>query len=219
MKHCWKSDDGRIVLYCGDCMKILSLLEGIDAVITDPPYGINREASARPNATFSGKLVGDEKEFDPSFWIKFAPTILMWGANNFSSRLPRGGWMVWDKRLHEDADRMLGSPFELAWTNKPACYKIIRVLHGGVINADSFKGIHGRRFHPTQKPILVMIKCMDYLRIPTDAFVLDPYMGSGSTGIACLRSKRRFVGIEIVPEYFEIAVKRVQNEYSGFFKP
>ena len=219
MKRCYKSEDGRIVLYCGDCMKLLSLVNPLDAVITDPPYGISRESSVRPNAVFTGVLVGDEKEFDPSSWIGFAPIVLMWGANNFSSRLPRGGWIVWDKRLHKDADRMLGSPFELAWTNNITCYKMIRVLHGGAVNADSFEGKNQRRFHPTQKPVLVMMKCMEYLRVPTDGLILDPYMGSGSTAIACCRSKHRFIGIEIVPEFFEIAVKRVQNEYSGFFKP
>lgn len=214
MKHCWKSDDGRIALYCIDCIKLLPhlKLEKIGAVITDPPYGISREASSRPHSVFKGKLKGDEQDFDPSPWIGMAPIVILWGANNFSSWLPRGGWIVWDKRLSKRVDNMLGSPFELAWHSNPKLYKMIRVLHGGVINADSKEGDNKRRLHPTQKPIQVMSRCIEISKLSPDSIVLDPYMGSGTTGIACIRTGHRFIGIEIDEGYFQIAAKRIKDE-------
>lgn len=212
MKPAWKSNCGNVVLYYGDCKKLLPM--ECDAVVADPPYGINY-LSPKPGAVFSkesDRVKGDEKEFNPTPFL-YPKKVLLFGGNNFCKSLPYGGWIVWDKRLSERADRIFGSPFELAWTSNPKLYKMIRVGHGAYLNADN---PGQRRFHPTQKPIKVMLKCLEYLKIAPGETVFDPFMGSGSTGLACILKGIRFVGCEIKKEYFEIAKKRIQRELSGF---
>jgi DNA modification methylase len=134
------------------------------------------------------------------------PTIF-WGGNNFSAKLPRGGWLCWDKRCSANADKMFGSPFELAWISDTRKFKMLRLQHGGVINAD---GYGHKRLHPTQKPINLMLWCIEFIDGTT---ILDPFMGSGTTGVACLKTKRRFIGIEINPAYYAIAVMRCKATY------
>lgn len=86
---------------------------------------------------------------------------------------------------------------------------MVRILHGGVVNAD---GAGIGRDHPTQKPIGLMIWCVQ--QFTEDAkIILDPFMGSGTTGVACVKLGRKFIGIEIEPKYFEIACKRIQAAY------
>ena len=183
----------------------------VDAVITDPPYGIdyNPKQYKRWNGETSPfeKLIGDESEFDPSPLLNFR-NVVLWGANNFANKLPRGGWLCWDKRTNERADNMIGSPFELAWTNNQKTYKMLRLQHGGVINADSTTGNNQKRLHPTQKPIALMEWCIKLFTNEGDT-ILDPFMGSGTTGVACARLNRNFIGIEINPQYFEIAQRRI----------
>jgi DNA modification methylase len=106
----------------------------------------------------------------------------------------------------ETADRMLGSPFELAWVNRTSGFdRIYRIQHGGVVNADG----HGiKRVHPTQKPIELMKRIIEDYTKPGD-LVVDPFCGSGTTGIACNITDRRFIGIEIDPHYAKIAEERV----------
>jgi len=136
---------------------------------------------------------------------------LAFGANNFPEQLPhRGRWLCWDKRtIDGSADAMLGSPFELAWANKESGYdKIVRVLHGGVVNADG-----GKRVHPTQKPISVMVQSIKWAA-PQTQTILDPFMGSGTTGVACVKLGRKFIGIEIDEGYFDIACRRIEDAVS-----
>jgi len=70
-----------------------------------------------------------------------------------------------------------------------------------------------QRDHPTQKPIRVMERCIELARIPPAATVLDPFMGSGTTGVACANLGRWFIGIEIEPRYFDIACERIRRAY------
>ena len=98
-----------VTLYQGDCLEILPTLEGVDAVVTDPPYGIAYEASRYVGASFSGVMQGDDSDFDPRTLLALNKPTIIWGANNFSDRLPRGGWIVWDKRCCVEADRAFGS--------------------------------------------------------------------------------------------------------------
>jgi|GEM_PF-6402213 len=96
------------------------------------------------------------------------------------------------------------------------CEAVIkRLLHGGVVNADSLKGNNAERLHPTQKPINLVKWTMDEANMPAGAVVLDPYMGSGTTGIACLRTGRRFVGIEKDPTHYATALARITEELEG----
>ncbi len=193
----------------GDALEVLkSLPPGcVDATICDPPYGIGFDSGTMQGARFSGqKIYGDDKPFDPRPILGIAPTTVIWGGNNFAELLPRGGWFCWDKRCNEEADKMHTAPFELAWCNDRAKFKIKRLQHGGAVSAD-----RAARVHPTQKPIELMRWCMDVCGVPADALVIDPYCGSGTTGVACVQTGRRFIGIEIEPKYVKIARRRIAD--------
>jgi site-specific DNA-methyltransferase (adenine-specific) len=202
-------------LRLGDCLEILPTLadKSVDAVITDPPYGINYLPEWDKwdgSASDFSKIEGDDKPFDPLPFLKYR-TVVLFGANYYSDKLPLGGWLVWDKRLDEKKDKMIGSPFELAWfvsENTSAKCKMVRVMHGGVINADSVYGNNEKRFHPTQKPIRVMTSIIEAFTKKGDT-ILDPFMGSGSTGVACVKLGRNFIGIEKEPKYYDIAARRI----------
>lgn len=198
--------DGITILH-GDCRDILPTLTKVDLVLTDPPYGIGYEASRYQHASFSGVIAGDEADFSPEFLLPIGKEKILWGANNYAMRLPRGGWLCWDKRVTKEADKILGSPFELAWHSNPAKYEIARILHGGAVNAD------GRfpRQHPTQKPLALMAWCLMECSATTGP-VLDPFMGSGTTLVAARNLGRRAIGIEIEEKYCEIAAKRLQQQ-------
>lgn len=197
----------------GDCLKVLpTLKERIDAVVTDPPYGIAYEASRYQNARFAGVIQGDDKPFDPRPILAISPRCVIWGGNNFAELLPRGGWLCWDKRCNEAADRILGSPFELAWCSDPQKFRMLRLQHGGAISADG-----EARVHPTQKPVYAMQWAMDVCGVPVGATVLDPYCGSGTTGVACMRTGRNFIGIEIDPGYAAIARRRIGEAANHLF--
>lgn len=214
MEPYWVSSDGRHKLFLGDSREVLAQCGkfNADALVSDPPYGIGYEASRYQNASFDGVIKGDSEEFDPPHLVALALPTILWGGNNFAHRLPPGGWLCWDKRVSEAADRILGSPFEMAWCSLRSKFKMIRCLHGGVVNADGY-GI--KRVHPTQKPIRVMEWCLtDVLRLKADSVVLDPYCGSGTTGVACIRTGHRFIGVEIEEKYCKAAVKRMEQELS-----
>jgi len=153
------------------------------------------------------KIEGDNYIFDPSVFLKF-DNIILWGANNYTQNIPFGGWLVWDKRVNPKCDKMYGSPFELAWCSNKKMFKICRLQHGGVINADSEFGNNQKRVHPTQKPIKLMEWCISLISKEDDT-IFDPFMGSGTTGIACVNTYRNFIGIEKNKEYYDIAVKRI----------
>lgn len=202
---------GDATLYCGDCREIIPTLPRVGAVVTDPPYGIDYRAS-QPGAIEYGAIVGDHEPFDPTFLLPLAEIVVLWGGNNFSSRLPLGGWIVWDKRCSPAADRMMGSPFELAWVSRSSCFKIIRMQHGGAKNADALNGdvANEARHHPTQKPVRLMEACLGFFDAKS---VLDPFMGSGTTGIACVNWGRKFYGIEIDPGHFDTACRRIEQAW------
>jgi site-specific DNA-methyltransferase (adenine-specific)/modification methylase len=201
---------GNCRLLLGDCLSIMPTLDKVDAVVTDPPYGIDY-VSDHKNSIDYGKIKNDGVAFDPGPFL-FAKETIMFGGNNFANRLPVGGWIVWDKRCSFAADKIMGSPFELAWCSKKNLYKIIRVLHGGAKNADALNGdvANAARFHPTQKPVVVMCEVVRYTKGET---VFDPFMGSGSTGVACAKLGRKFIGIELEEKYFDIACERIQRAY------
>ena len=198
-------------LYHGDCLEIMPELEPVDLVLTDPPYGISYKPTHKKwNGEMSGwqEITGDSEKFNPEPFMIFN-NVILWGANNFSDSLPTGGWVVWDKRCSIRADKMIGAPIEMAWTSNNSLL-IARIRHGGVINADSVRGNNLIRYHPTQKPIALMIFCIESIKNIKN--VLDPFLGSGTTAIACERLKRRWIGIEIEEKYCEIAAKRIEAE-------
>lgn len=195
-------------LILGDCKLIAPTIGGIDAIVSDPPYGINyvhgaekRKFASRHNER---PIVGDDEPFDPSPWLDW-PCIL-WGANHFSARLPgHGRWLIWDKRdgvgFNDQSD------VEIAWMSGPrAADRIFSHLWSGWTKA-SERGVP--RIHPTQKPIAVMEWCLGFF--PKAKTILDPFMGSASTLVACKRLGISGIGIEIDPQFYDDACRRVDE--------
>lgn len=204
-------EEENIQIFVGDAREILPAIGKVDMIFTDPPYGINYK-SHHQNSLEYNPIVGDDLEFNPSFLLPY-PRVILWGANNYCQNLPIGGWIVWDKRCSEAADRILGSPFELAWSNHRTQFKIIRLLHGGAKNADAPNGdVNNQpRFHPTQKPVKLFSNCIEFCGAQIST-ILDPFMGSGTTLRAAKDLGRKAIGIEIEERYCEIAVKRLAQE-------
>lgn len=202
-----------VVLYRGDCRAILRDLAGsIDAIVTDPPYGISFEKGDGGRAHMNGRAIarqswgmirGDDAPFDPSHLLSAAPDIVLWGADHYAAMLPRGRWIAWDKLDGRESWDSF-SDVEFAWHNRPGAARIFRHLWKGVVRT----GEKGRKAHPNQKPTALMARCIAIIgdRART---IADPYMGSGSTGIAAIEAGRGFVGIELDPHYFDVARRRL----------
>jgi site-specific DNA-methyltransferase (adenine-specific) len=199
-------------LLLGDNREVLPTLPRDLAVVSDPPYGMgwNTDTSrfsggeahhrARRMAGRSdwGVVANDDTPFDPIPWLAFKQCIL-WGANHYAARLPVGTTLVWLKRLDTAFESFL-SDAEVGW---------MKGGHGVYCRRDlSMNHATGtmQRAHPTQKPVGLMQWCIE----KTSGVVLDPYMGSATTGVACVKLGRRFIGIEIEERYFEIACKRIE---------
>lgn len=197
---------GDATLYLGDCMEILPTLPKVDAVITDPPYGISR---AGQQETFTKNSKHKRKHFDDLGWDNGRPSkevfdlllsignkSLFWGGNYFADMLPPTmGWLYWDK----GQKGLSMSDGELAWTSEQ------KALRSIVVNRSSLVGSE----HPTQKPIQVMTWSINQLGNPET--ILDPFMGSGTTGVAAIQMGRKFIGIEREQKYFDIACKRIEQ--------
>jgi len=180
-----------------------------DAVISDPPYGIDWDTDYRRFSlgfdvprTNHTPIANDATPFDPTPWLGFK-TVVLFGATCYSERLPVGSWLVWDKRFANGKAFLADG--EAAWMNKG---------HGLYIYSETAQGFVRKEpiEHPTQKPVGVMTWCMNKAAVPEGAIVLDPYMGSGTTGIACIRTGRRFIGIEIDEQHYQTARQRLLNE-------
>lgn len=210
---------GSCRLILGDCLEVLPLLGagGGIAVVSDPPYGMDYDTDS---TRFSGRttgsprgqgrsdrtIVGDKQQFDPGPWLKFSEVIL-WGSNHYAERLPVGTTLIWLKRYPEHYGSFL-SDAEVAWQRGGVgCY---------VFNAPDSIGRRRQEFtgdafgsetaHPFQKPVALMEWCLKRAKAPT---ILDPYMGSGTTGVSCVKLGRSFIGIEIDEGYFDIACERI----------
>jgi len=196
----------------GDCRKVLKKIPPVDLILTDPPYGINY---AKIQGTRQGEkkqkiFEGDEKQMDFQFLFDRPETKIIFGAENFWLQIPnKGRWLCWDKRVNPNADKAIGSDFEIAWVSKESgYYKIYRVMHAGAVNNDN---PCKPRYHPTQKPIRLMAAIIRDFTKPGD-IILDPFVGSGTTCIAAEREGRRWIGIEIDKNYCELARKRIEIE-------
>jgi DNA modification methylase len=129
---------------------------------------------------------------------------VVFGGNFFADVLPRSThWIVWDKL---NTMPTFGD-CELAWTNSPRkSVRKITVEYNGLIGKEE------SRQHPTQKPLKLLCKVLEEYTKESQS-VMDPFMGSGTTGVACAKLGRKFIGIELEPNYFEIAVKRIDDAY------
>jgi site-specific DNA-methyltransferase (adenine-specific) len=205
-------------LYLGDCRKMLQVLQQATVLITDPPYGMrtrqkrSRDKWVRPEAEHS-MIAGDDGPFDPTHLLQLRiPRMILWGANWYADKLPpRGKWLAWDKRRDTTPDD--NTDGELAWTTLPGPLRIFRHLWRGIIReGEENVSRAGRLLHPNQKPIALMDWCLQQAQVTTQDTVLDPYMGSGTLGVACLRRGIRYVGIKIDPTYYQSAVIRLQRD-------
>jgi site-specific DNA-methyltransferase (adenine-specific)/modification methylase len=203
---------GDATLYSGDCREILPTLGRVDAVVTDPPYGIGEAAgknASRSNIAVAkdyGDVKWDDQPIDAHLLglVRAAARYQIIFGGNYYDVPPASCWLVWDK-LNGDNDF---ADCELAWTNLPKAVRRIQWRWNGMIRQNN----EPRGEHPTQKPVEVMRWCIGHLPINADT-ILDPFMGSGTTGVACAKLGRKFVGIEIEPRYFDIACKRIEQAY------
>ncbi len=189
---------GDCTLYQGDCLEVMPTLGEFDAVVTDPPYGIGITKSNRLAVSRGmGGVSWDDKPASVSWLNTKSQTAIVWGGNYFDLP-PTRAPLVWDKN---NAGRDFAD-FEMAWTNLDM---VARRFVFRPMNMD------GGKQHPTQKPVALMEWCLGFL--PNAETILDPFMGSGTTGVACVNLGRSFTGIELDPGYFDIACKRIEEAY------
>jgi len=204
-------------LILGDCLQVMPTLGRFDAVVTDPPYGIKMDrgvgtggfsgfgdgARRAPHVKrYVGGWDGDRPPVDAFNLItNSADAHIIWGGQFFADLLPpQGKWLFWDKcqTMPSFGDG------ELAWSSLPG-EAVKQFTYNG-------SGLHAKektRVHPTQKPVALMEWCLGFL--PNAKTILDPFMGSGTTLVACQRMGRQGIGIELDPDYFAIACKRVDE--------
>lgn len=186
---------GNHTLYLGDCMDILPQISRVDAVITDPPYGLNKR--------LCGKMMYSKEAVEWDYLIedelinsilRLSKNIIIWGGNNYKLPITRC-WLFWDKINPLPS----GADFEMAWTSldRPSKKFIHNIYRPEIIE------------HPTVKPVPLMEWCLGFLK--NSDLILDPFMGSGTTGVACENLGRKFIGIEIIEKYFDIACKRIEQ--------
>ena len=196
--------DCRLVL--GDCRDVLPTLGKVDAVVTDPPYGLGDKWTSGGKGKWpladrdmrGGGGAWDSEAPDLEDVLAAADAAIIWGGNYFPLPLSRG-WLVWDKIVREFSTGVC----ELAWTNLDQPIKAFNFSHGALAS-------EGKK-HPTQKPLALMLWCLGFL--PKAKTILDPFMGSGTTGVACSLTDRSFIGIERDPTYFDIACRRIEEAY------
>lgn len=210
---------GNCELWHGDCREVLPLLPKVDAVVSDPPYGIGyacnsaARAGTRPDGTkvwgkAAAPIHGDDAPFDPSNLLPLAKRIILFGASAYASRLPDNyGWIIWDKQI---VGKWSGGDCETAWTNFLGSNRVHRQRWQGIQRGgEECPFVGGGLEHPTQKPVALMRRCLELAGFP--ALTLDPYMGSGSTGVAAVNLGLRFIGVEIHRPYFDAACRRIEN--------
>ena len=207
--------DCRLIL--GDCVSVMPALGRVDAVVTDPPYGISMDQGVRGGGVdgFGNGIKRRPREYaggwdgerpQPAVFdliLGGSECAVVWGGNYFSDILPMSQkWLFWDKMQTMPSF----SDGELAWTSLPGVSTKKFTYNGSGLHAKEKE-----RFHPTQKPVALMEWCLGFL--PDARTILDPFMGSGTTLVACAKLGRKGIGIELDPDYFEIACRRVEEAY------
>ncbi len=211
-------DDYINKIICGDCLEVMKGIpdKAVDLVLTDPPYGIkiNRVAKLVGNSTHKSSKATDEswddsvpcKEvFDNIFRI--STNQIVFGANYFWENFYSSQcYIVWDKR-----GNLPSVPFcetEFAWTSfNKMSKRYVCINHGFIKDSNE-----GKFANPTQKPQELIQRIINDFSKDGD-LIFDPFLGSGTTAVACKALNRRFIGIEINPKYCEIAQRRLAQEY------
>lgn len=199
-------DEDGITIYHADCADVLPHIapDDVDLLLTDPPYGINLNADWTKwngGGRAYAPVAGDDRPFDPTPLLAF-PRVCLWGANHYAPSLPLGQWVMWRK---VDASPLMAAG-ELAWHNcggRPLDY--YETTLGRARQRDGY-------LHPTQKPVSLMLWCLERFNVPRGGLVVDPYMGSGPLARACADLGIRYVGVELVEEYVEAAVGRLGQQ-------
>jgi len=198
-------------LYLGNNRDVMAGLT-YDAIVTDPPYGLAAswgtsagwQGGCGKGRLWQGMPDWDAKAADVAFIHALDCPAIIWGGNYFEHMPPQKGWLVWDK-----AAEMVQAQAELAWTN---CAPTVRVWRRSPLGVFGNGGKNEElKQHPTQKPVALMEWCLGFL--PNAQTILDPFMGSGTTLVACAKLGRKGIGIELDPDYFDIACKRVEQAY------
>ncbi len=203
-----------VTLYQGDMLDILPTLGEFDACVTDPPYGIGYDKTAANNSGRKpGQCAATKRTYEATGWDDETPDaacfklitshckhVVIFGGNYFDLP-PSRCWLVWDKKVNGDF-----ADCELAWTNLDKPVRRIEWMWNGMLR----KGQEERFDHPTQKPVGVMSWCIDQLPAEVGT-ILDPFMGSGTTGVAAVKRAKAFYGIEREPKYFDIACRRISD--------
>lgn len=206
--------DCRLIL--GDCREVLPSIGKVDAVVTDPPYGIGEASKNFSSRGTSSARVKRHTviEYERGSWddcpadeamarvLTVARWFVIFGGNYYVLP-PTSCWLVWDKLNTGDF-----ADCELAWTNLPKAVRRLQFHWNGCMRKE--RDIP--REHPTQKPIGVMKWCIEHIP-PPNRSILDPFMGSGTTGVAAVKIGRQFIGIEREPKYFDIACRRIEAAY------
>jgi DNA modification methylase len=196
---------GNCELYLGDCREILPTLPKVDLILTDPPYGLGDKLKGGKGEWSGGFEVAPEWDKEPlPVWlilqcIDKGSFSIVWGGNYYELK-PARGWLAWDKMQEHTSGH-----YEMAWTNLDIATRTFR---------QSRVEAYGRmdKQHPTQKPVGLMEWCLTF--VPDALTVCDPFMGSGTTGVACARMGLHFTGIERERKYFDIAVRRIEQAYA-----
>jgi DNA modification methylase len=197
-----------VKLICGDCLEVMKSIpdKSIDVVITDPPYGIGKDGQKESSGVHGGRKGYEFKGWDsirPDKQVfdeiqRVSQNQVIWGGNYFADYLPATSkWLVWDK-----GQRINQSDGELAWTSFSGALRIYTLNRVAIMTDGAI--------HPTQKPASLM-RWVILNNTREGDTILDPFMGSGTTGVACVQTGRNFIGIEIDPEYFAIAEKRIKD--------
>jgi len=231
----WLLGEHRVL--CGDATKkedVERLMDGqnADMVFTDPPYGMKLDtdwSGAKSSLKFASEknalggskhktVIGDHNDFSPELISAItdidSKEMFIWGADYFAELLPErnaGSLVVWDKRLDESADKMYGSTFELCWSRNRHKRETARIKWAGIFGTE--KEFDHKRHHPTQKPALLAEWFFDKWGSASD-LVVDLYLGSGTTLIACEKTNRKCYGMELDPHYCDVIVKRWE-EFTG----
>lgn len=205
-------DDFINKIICGDCLKVMKHIPdgAVDLVLTDPPYGIGisgQKLSIGKNSKHDRKYHKDydwdndipSKEcFDKM--IEMSSNQIIWGGNYFIKNLQESHkcWIYW----HKGQDGLTMSDGELAYTSFDSPQRRVLFNRAEILKDGSC--------HPTQKPLALMRWCIEKYSDPND-LILDPFLGSGTTAVACKQLGRRYIGIEINPSYCKIAEDRLRQ--------
>jgi site-specific DNA-methyltransferase (adenine-specific)/modification methylase len=202
---------GPCTLYCSPWEPLYALLPRRAAVVTDPPYdaGYDVTKTRRRPSAWDRNFAGYDQAFDPTPWLRF-PEVILFGADHYRERLPRSGsWICWDKLAGTTPADF--APGEWAWTSRDIAPQFIPHLwRGGQRAGEENTSRLQHKYHPAQKPVSVMRRCVQL--ITPGLVIIDPFMGSGSTLVACVREGYSCIGIEMDERYFQIACTRVEHE-------